>query len=48
MLLRKRYVELVESVKSHGGTVFVLSSMHCSGEQLDQYTGHYILIIFCF
>eukprot|EP01041_Mallomonas_annulata_P003773 gene3773-7490_t len=37
--LRKRYVDLVESVKTHGGQVFVFSSMHVSGEQLDQYTG---------
>lgn len=37
--LRRQYVNLVESVKSHGGQVFVFSSMHVSGQQLDQYTG---------
>lgn len=36
---RSQYVSLVESVKSHGGKIFIFSSMHVSGEQLDQYTG---------
>lgn len=38
-MVRKQYVDLVESVREHGGKVFVLSSMHVSGEQLQQYTG---------
>lgn len=37
--VRKQYVDLVESVREHGGKVFVFSSMHVSGAQLDQYTG---------
>lgn len=37
--VRKKYVDLVESVREHGGKVYVFSSMHVSGAQLDQYTG---------
>lgn len=36
---RRRYVRLVESVREHGGRVFVFSSLHVSGEQLQLYTG---------
>uniref|UniRef100_A0A7N0TDQ9 Protein pelota homolog n=1 Tax=Kalanchoe fedtschenkoi TaxID=63787 RepID=A0A7N0TDQ9_KALFE len=36
---RKKYVNLVESVKDSGGEVHVFSSMHVSGEQLAQLTG---------
>ncbi|KAG6543433.1 hypothetical protein Mapa_015103 [Marchantia paleacea] len=36
---RRRYVDLVESVKEMGGDVHVFSSMHPSGEQLGQLTG---------
>ncbi|KAK1271024.1 hypothetical protein QJS04_geneDACA007472 [Acorus gramineus] len=36
---RKKYVELVESVKDKGGNVHIFSSMHVSGEQLAQLTG---------
>lgn len=36
---RQRYVALTESVRAGGGKVFVFSSMHVSGEQLDSYTG---------
>ncbi|KAK1310397.1 hypothetical protein QJS10_CPA08g00258 [Acorus calamus] len=36
---RKKYVELVESVKNNGGNVHIFSSMHVSGEQLAQLTG---------
>lgn len=36
---RKKYVNLVESVKDMGGTAYVFSSMHVSGEQLGQLTG---------
>jgi len=38
-VLRSKYVALVESVKAHGGLVYVFSSMHISGQQLDSYTG---------
>ncbi|KAL7643517.1 UNVERIFIED_CONTAM: hypothetical protein RMT77_005499 [Armadillidium vulgare] len=36
---RKKYVSLVESVKDNGGDVKIFSSLHVSGEQLDQMTG---------
>ncbi|XP_026329495.1 protein pelota [Hyposmocoma kahamanoa] len=36
---RKEYVALVDSVRENGGDVRVFSSMHVSGEQLDQLTG---------
>ena len=37
--LRKKYVALADSVKAHGGEVYVFSSMHVSGQQLDNFTG---------
>ncbi|EGT45824.1 hypothetical protein CAEBREN_01101 [Caenorhabditis brenneri] len=36
---RKKYVKLVESVREQNGKVLIFSSMHVSGEQLDQLTG---------
>lgn len=36
---RRKYVNLVESVKAGGGEVFIFSVMHISGEQLQQLTG---------
>jgi protein pelota len=36
---RKRYVRLVESVRENGGQVFIFSSMHVSGQQLQQVSG---------
>uniref|UniRef100_A0A803K3X1 Protein pelota homolog n=1 Tax=Xenopus tropicalis TaxID=8364 RepID=A0A803K3X1_XENTR len=36
---RTRYVRLVDSVKDNGGTVRIFSSLHVSGEQLNQLTG---------
>ena len=36
---RKKYVALVESVREHGGKVYVFSSMHVSGQQLQQVSG---------
>lgn len=36
---RKKYVALVESVRKHGGHVYVFSSMHVSGQQLQQVSG---------
>lgn len=37
--LRKRYVALVEAVKEQNGTVKIFSSLHISGEQLEQLSG---------
>ncbi|KAK5644360.1 hypothetical protein RI129_005660 [Pyrocoelia pectoralis] len=37
--LRKEYVKLVDSVRETGGEVKIFSSMHISGEQLDNLTG---------
>ncbi|CAD0196905.1 unnamed protein product [Chrysodeixis includens] len=39
ILQRKEYVALVDSVRDNGGDVRIFSSMHVSGEQLDQLTG---------
>ena len=36
---RKRFVKLVDDVREVGGDVRIFSSMHVSGEQLDQLTG---------
>lgn len=36
---RRKYVDLVESVKAGGGEVHIFSGMHVSGEQLQQLTG---------
>ncbi|KAJ3217800.1 hypothetical protein HDU67_007217 [Dinochytrium kinnereticum] len=36
---RKRYIALVEVVRSFGGAVYIFSSLHTSGEQLTQLTG---------
>lgn len=36
---RKDYVAIVDSVRESGGEVRIFSSMHVSGEQLDQLTG---------
>jgi protein pelota len=37
--LRRKYIKLVEMVKGSGSTVLVFSSLHTSGEQLQQLTG---------
>ena len=37
--LRKKYVSLTDSVRQHGGQVCLFSSMHVSGQQLDNLTG---------
>lgn len=37
--LRKKYVQLVEAVREAGGEVYVFSSMHVSGQQLQQVSG---------
>uniref|UniRef100_A0A2A4K0F9 Protein pelota homolog n=1 Tax=Heliothis virescens TaxID=7102 RepID=A0A2A4K0F9_HELVI len=36
---RREYVAIVDSVRDNGGEVRIFSSMHVSGEQLDQLTG---------
>lgn len=36
---RKKYVRLVDEVREFGGDVKIFSSMHVSGEQLEQLTG---------
>ncbi|CAI2171875.1 16083_t:CDS:10 [Funneliformis geosporum] len=36
---RKKYIKLVESVRGTGGKVLIFSSLHVSGEQLNQLTG---------
>ncbi|KAI3910703.1 hypothetical protein MKW92_045149 [Papaver armeniacum] len=36
---RKKYVDLVDSVKDSAGNVHIFSSMHVSGEQLKEITG---------
>lgn len=36
---RKKYVALVESVRERGGTVYIFSTMHVSGQQLQQVSG---------
>jgi protein pelota len=37
--LRNKYVELIDSVKHSGGKVYKFSSLHVSGEELNNYTG---------
>lgn len=37
--LRRQYVELTETVKEQGSTVYVFSSQHVSGQQLAQLSG---------
>ena len=36
---RKKYLDLVELIENMGGTVFVFSTLHNSGEELDKLTG---------
>lgn len=36
---RRKYVDLVESVREAGGQVYIFSSMHVSGQQLEQVSG---------
>jgi protein pelota len=36
---RRQYVQLVESVRENGGLVYIFSSMHVSGQQLQQVSG---------
>ncbi|KAF9509489.1 hypothetical protein BS47DRAFT_1373494 [Hydnum rufescens UP504] len=43
---RKRFVAMVEAVRDKGGEVLIFSSMHESGEQLNQLTGIAALLTF--
>ncbi|KAK6974962.1 Deoxyribodipyrimidine photo-lyase [Favolaschia claudopus] len=43
---RKKYVELVEAVQQKGGEVVIFSSMHESGQQLNQLTGIAAILTF--
>ncbi|KAM0793117.1 hypothetical protein ACM66B_000596 [Microbotryomycetes sp. NB124-2] len=43
---RKMFVKLVENVKAYGGEVLMFSSMHESGQQLNQLTGIAALLNF--
>ena len=36
---RRQYVDLVEQTRENGGTVYIFSSMHVSGQQLQQVSG---------
>jgi protein pelota len=36
---RNKYMDLIDSVRSTNGKVFLFSSLHVSGEQLNNYTG---------
>ncbi|KAF8195757.1 hypothetical protein K438DRAFT_1826473 [Mycena galopus ATCC 62051] len=44
--IRKKYVELVEGVQRKGGEVVIFSSMHESGQQLNQLTGIAAILTF--
>ena len=43
---RRKYVSLVESVRESGGQVYIFSSMHVSGQQLQQVSGVAALLRF--
>ncbi|EAU84885.2 pelota [Coprinopsis cinerea okayama7 len=43
---RKKYVEVVEAVQAKGGEVVIFSSMHESGQQLNQLTGIAAILTF--
>ncbi|KAJ7180221.1 eRF1 domain 1-domain-containing protein [Mycena crocata] len=45
-IIRKKYVELVEAVQQKGGEVVIFSSMHESGQQLNQLTGLAAILTF--
>jgi protein pelota len=44
--VRKKYVTIVESVREKGGEVVIFSSMHESGQQLNQLTGIAAILTF--
>ena len=37
--IRKQYIDLVDDVRANGGTVYIFSSMHISGQQLQLVSG---------
>ncbi|KAG7833041.1 hypothetical protein KL943_004489 [Ogataea angusta] len=41
---RKKYIRMTEQVKEHGGEVVIFSSLHDSGEQLNQLTGIAVIL----
>ncbi|KAG7695315.1 hypothetical protein KL930_003804 [Ogataea haglerorum] len=41
---RKKYIHMTEQVKEHGGEVVIFSSLHDSGEQLNQLTGIAVIL----
>jgi len=43
---RKKYVALVEAVQQKGAEVLIFSSMHESGQQLNQLTGIAAILTF--
>ncbi|CAG8458065.1 91_t:CDS:10 [Ambispora gerdemannii] len=43
---RKKYIELVKSIRSNGGKVLIFSSLHVSGENLNQLTGVAAILTF--
>ncbi|KAL1915550.1 uncharacterized protein VTP21DRAFT_6674 [Calcarisporiella thermophila] len=43
---RRKYIQLVESVRAMGGSVHIFSSLHVSGEQLQQLTGVAAILTF--
>ncbi|KAJ6598938.1 eRF1 domain 1-domain-containing protein [Mycena vulgaris] len=45
-VIRKKYVALVEAVQQKGGEVVIFSSMHESGQQLNQLTGLAAILTF--
>lgn len=45
-VLRKKYVSIVEEVRNKGGEVLIFSSMHESGQQLNQLTGVAAILTF--
>lgn len=44
--MRRHYIQLVETARAGGGEVYQFSSLHSSGEQLDQITGIACILIF--
>jgi hypothetical protein len=47
ILTRRKYVELIESVKNAGGTAHIFSSMHVSGERMNLTSdSFYLLFLF--
>lgn len=43
---RKKYIGMVESVRSSAGEAFIFSSMHESGQELDQITGIACILLY--